>query len=415
MAEPGKGPVSVVQVGIGGMGFHYLKTMMDEFPDEGLEVKAAVDLYPHKSSLVDELNRRNVPLFSTLEEVFLAGIEIELVVIASPLQYHVQQCLEAIDSRCCVLCEKPLAATIQDADRLIEALEFSTQWIEIGYQWSFTTAIRNLKQDILDGLFGRPIRARTLYLWPRDLAYYQRNNWAGRIKDKDNRWVLDSPANSAMAHDLHNLFFLLGERMESSAEPIEISAELYRAYPIENYDTLACRARTEENVELLFYASHATAEIMGPMFLLEFEKAVVSYGEGSKSITAAMLSGEKKKYGCPDEELPFKKLFEAVAAVRKPKSIYCSPKASRSQTLAVNGIQDSVESVVTFSDSQIRKDQERCWVSGLAESFYDCYQKGILPGEAGFPWARAGKKVHLVGYRYFPGGTYPDVETEIEP
>jgi len=49
----------------------------------------------------------------------------------------------------------------------------------------------------------------------------------------------------------------------------------------------------------------------------------------------------------------------------------------------------------------------RWWIEGLAEGFYDCYEKGILPSEGNIPWARAGIPVDVRDYRYFPGGTPP--------
>jgi len=43
----------------------------------------------------------------------------------------------------------------------------------IGYQWSYSEGIQSLKKDILSGLFGKPIRMKSLCLWPRDFAYLQ--------------------------------------------------------------------------------------------------------------------------------------------------------------------------------------------------------------------------------------------------
>ena len=128
----------------------------------------------------------------------------------------------------------------------------------IGYQWSFSKAIQSLKNDIIKGLFGKPIRLKTLALWPRDDEYYGRNNWAGRIKENQGKWVLDSPMNNAVAHYLHNMFYVLGFEVDSSAVPKQVIAECYRANPIENYDTAVCRILTTDDVEILFYASHAS-------------------------------------------------------------------------------------------------------------------------------------------------------------
>ncbi len=396
----------MVLVGTSGMGFFYLKTLLEEFSPEALELKAAVDPFPERSDLFSELKSRGIPVYDSLSDFYQRGQRAELVVISSPIHYHVPQSCEALRFGSHVLCEKPLGATVQEADRLIQSRDEAGCWVMIGYQWSYSEAIQVLKRDIRQGNFGKPIRLKTLCLWPRDKTYYQRSSWAGRKKDEAGNWILDSPANNAMAHFLHNLFYVLGERVDSSASPAEVSAELYRAYPIENFDSAACRAMTEEGTELLFYASHAVFQEKGPMFSFEFEKATVTYGETSDDIVAVGLDGKEKHYGSPDAEHPLRKLFEAVASARESKLIVCGPEASRPQTLCINGIQESVPEIGSFPDSMIQREGERCGVEGLAEALYDCYQKGALPSEAKLDWARCGKRIDLHNYRFFPGGTF---------
>jgi predicted dehydrogenase len=305
-----------------------------------------------------------------------------------------------------VLCEKPIGATIQDAELLIKVTERTNLWVMIGYQWSYSRAIQSLKRDIMSGEFGKPFRLKTLCFWPRDGAYYGRNDWAGKIKDPQGIWVLDSPANNAMAHFLHNLFYLVGDKLDGCAMPSEVTAELYRTYPIENYDTAACRAFTREGAEVLFYASHTTSDDLGPMFSLEFEKAIITYDEAADNIIAKDHMGCSKQYGSPEAENPMRKLFTAVEAVRESTAILCGPKASVAQTLCMNGMQESASSTIDFPDSKINSDPEsnRSWAKHLLQELHDCYKKGILPSEARLDWARSGKPVDLQDYHHFPGG-----------
>jgi hypothetical protein len=55
----------------------------------------------------------------------------------------------------------------------------------------------------MKGMLGRPKRLKTLVLWPRDFAYYNRNDWAGKKTDQNGRPVLDSVAHNATSHFLH--------------------------------------------------------------------------------------------------------------------------------------------------------------------------------------------------------------------
>ncbi len=407
-------PVSVVMVGISGMGLHYLMTLLEEFSPGEIELRAAVDPFPEKSERYPELKEKGIPVFDSLGEFYGSGQTAELAVISSPTQHHVPQSCEALRHGSHVLCEKPIGATIQDANQLIRVKDESNHWVMIGYQWSYSKAIQCLKRDILKGMFGRPVRLKSLCFWPRAEDYYGKSSWLGRKKDEEGRWVLDSPANNAMAHFLHNLFYVLGDHADTSARLTAVTAELYRAYPIQNFDTVACRVFTQEGTELLFYASHVTRPDQGPIFSFEFEQATITYGEVSEEIIAIDRKRKEKHYGSPEAAHHFLKLFDAVACVREPKPVVCGPEAARSQTLCVNGIQESFPEIVEFPESMVHKEESegRWWVEELAEGFYECYTKGILPSEGNIPWARAGIPVDLRDYHYFPGGTPPAVQAD---
>ena len=408
--------VSVALVGASGMGLYYLKTLLEEFSPESLNLRAVVDPFPVRSEEYTKLKDLGIPIFPSLGDFYDSGRSAELVIISSPIHYHVPQSCEALIHGSHVLCEKPLGATIQEARHLIHTRDTEHRWVMIGYQWSYSAAIQELKKDIQKGRFGKPVRLKTLCFWPRGEDYYTKSNWIGRTRDQEGYWILDSPANNAMAHFLHNLLYILGDGTAASARPAEVTAELFRAYPIENYDSVACRVFTEEGAELLFYASHTVDQERGPLFSLEFEQAEVTFGEAQDNIFSRDRRGREKHYGSPEAEHPFRKLFEAVESVREPRPILCGPEAACSQTLCINGIQESAE-VITFPESMIQREKEegRLWVRGLGGALYECYKRGILPSEGDFSWARRGKQVDLRNYRFFPGGKPQDNPGERSP
>ena len=407
-------------VGIGGYGHHYLQALWNEIPRARACLVAAVEPFPENAPLSLEIKQAGVPLFQALKDVFAAGIAADLVVIASPIQEHVPQALTALEHGCHVLCDKPLAATVQDADRLIRAAASVDRHVLIGYQWSFSAAVQALKSKIHSGEMGRPMRFKTLCLWPRDLAYYRRNDWAGRLRDQRmGRWVLDSPANNAMAHFLHNLLYLLGDRADTSAVPVEITAEAYRAFPIENYDSVACRIFTSAGTEVLFYASHAVPEAAGPVFHLEFEEAEVECVDaGGSDIICRVGSGSEICLGSPASGHQFQKLFEALDLAAPAETtgdnpdqpaVLCGPEAARAQTVCVNGIQDSVGGAVDMPPSLVREGPGGgIWTEGLSEAFQEAYARSSLPSEIGVGWAVKGSTVELRDYVHFPGGLDPE-------
>ena len=256
----------------------------------------------------------------------------------------------------------------------------------------------------MKGAFGKPLRCKTICFWTRDDAYYQRNNWAGRIKDDEGNWILDSPANNAMAHFLHNLLYLLGDEVNAGAVPAAVEAELYCANSIENYDTIASKILTENNSELLFFTSHCTQSDSGPAFHLEFEDAEIIFNPSDNKITAVDRIGNRKNYGCPDDDHQFKKLFHAVDSVLDFQPVICGIKASKAQIICVNGIQESAPEIRRFPQDLIKRDdfKKRWYAEGLQEVLMSAYQDWTLPNEMKIPWTVKGNTVYLLDYDRFP-------------
>ncbi|MCO7110464.1 hypothetical protein NIA69_16875 [Gemmiger formicilis] len=96
----------------------------------------------------------------------------------------------------------------------------------MGYQLNYSRDVLALKQDILDGRFGKPIYMKALHAMRRGDKYYARNSWAGHI-DVKGCAVNDSPFNNACAHQFQVMTFLLGRVW--SARP---SWPMYRPNPI---------------------------------------------------------------------------------------------------------------------------------------------------------------------------------------
>ncbi|HOW86759.1 MAG TPA: Gfo/Idh/MocA family oxidoreductase [Candidatus Aminicenantes bacterium] len=411
MAEP----VSLVLVGIGGMGAVYLQALLERREEGLFRIAGAVDPQPNRCRQYVEMRAMGVPCFVSLQD-FYRNRKADLAILSSPIQVHMPQTAFALSKGSHVLCEKPAAGTIQELRTAEEAERASGRWVAIGYQWSFSPAVQALKADIRAGLFGAPRRLKCLYLWPRDEGYYARNDWAGRKRDAEGGWVLDSPVQNAMAHDLHNMLYVLGRETDAGARPASARAELYRANAIENFDTAAARIRTDEGVEILFLVSHASAEDRGPVVRYEFEKAVVRCDSRTSGLWAEFPDGRRKDYGVPDAE-PMNKLWQSIEGAREGGARpVCGLAAAASQTLCMNGIQDSMPEIRDFPAGMVRTvdglaaprtvietpGAKRRVVEGLDEALAACYEAEKLPSELGLPWSAGGEEIDLREYAAYP-------------
>lgn len=391
--------VTIVLAGIGGYGQKYVEALLHGESLYEYRLVGTVDPFPEKSSYTEKLAERNIPNYRTMEQ-FYAERRADLAIICSPIQFHCPQTCLALSHGSHVLCEKPIGATVEDALTMIEARDRTDKFVAVGYQWSYSQGIQALKQDVISGLFGKPKRLRTIALWPRSYTYYARN-WAGKRQDADGNMILDSVANNATAHYIHNMFYILGRATKHSARPSRITAELYRANDIENYDTAAFRAYTDHEVELLYFGSHAVHERVGAKFCYEFEKAAICYDEaGDGRIIAQFRDGMRKEYANPN--LPVNnKLWTAIAAARGVGTIPCGLEEALPHTMCMSGMQASAGEICGFPEEMlrrnvpVRKGEKGTCVEGLVDQLKHCYEQAVLPAEAGYAWAKAGQDVYL--------------------
>ncbi len=394
--HPNSAPVRVVLAGLGGYGNLYVDALLNHGPEHQVQVVAAADPAPRACRRLGELLALGVPLHPSLEEA-LAEQSADLVVLSTPIAQHAPQTCAALARGAHVLCEKPLGASCADVRTMVAARDRAARQVGIGYQWSYDEPVLALKRDIMAGLLGAPRRLSTLVLWPRDHAYYHRNRWAGRIRDDEGRWVLDSPVNNAMAHYLHNMLYVLGDRVDRSLLPTSLTAELYRANAIENYDTAALRLRSAAGVEIGFFVSHAVDHVVGPVSRFEFDDAVVTYGgpAGDRFI-ARFAAGHMRDYGAPDQQ--DRKLWTMVDCLRSDRPTPCGLEAAAAHTAVMLAASRS-STVTGFSDEQVRavpwQGSSLVCVAGLGEALQQCYERLVLPSEAGLPWATPGVEVPL--------------------
>ncbi len=402
-----KKKVTVAMVALGGYGNSYLAELFSLSAEHNARFVAGIDPNPVACRYLDAFKETGIPIYPDLDS-FYAQSWADLVVLSPPIHLHLPFVQKALAHGSHILCEKPVTATVQDAWKMVEAQRASGKFVGIGYQWSYSAAIQALKRDVLDGILGRPLRLRTKVFWPRGDSYYGRNTWAAKLKSPNGDWILDSPAHNATAHYLHNCFYVLGETRETSAWPVDVQAELYRANPIENYDTAAIRSHTAGGVEILFYTAHPVPNVVGPIFSYEFEHAEVIYEAYSESILAHFRDGSVKNYGNPYAD-QIGKLWQAVDAVRTGVPLACSIEGAIPEVMCTNGAQESMWEIAEFPQDMrrtrldVERDDRLTWVEGLQETFEACYDRGVLPSELGsVPWAKPGDLIDLRDYREFP-------------
>lgn len=379
----------VLLAGIGGYGSLYTETLLTMQKEKSVQIAGMADPYPDAARSINAIRDAAIPLYSSPSQFWEDGNKADITMIASPIEFHAKQTLEALSHGSNVLCEKPLSGDWRDGAAIESAAKKAGKFVMIGYQWSYSKAVTGLKSDILAGVWGKPVRLKTLVLWPRTADYFTRGSgWAGRKYAPDGTPVFDSVANNAAAHYLHNMLYILGDRYDTSALPVTVRAQLSRANKIENFDTAAIRCIFADGTEALFLGSHCTERSYEPAFVYEFENGTISYDEKSEDkhcITGIMHNGTVIRYGNPFDDGTYKIRLAVENTFTDKPYLPCTAKTAVPHTAVINAIRDvPIADVPHDLKSEINN---ATVVSGLYDLMCSCYLEGKIPAETDFPEA----------------------------
>lgn len=377
----------IVLIGVGGYGTLYVEEILRDVDAGICTFVGAADPAAETSPRYAELTARRIPVYPTPEALFEAQTA-DICCIAAPIQYHTPYTLLALRNGCHVLCEKPLSGDWKDARLITDAAEKAGKVVLCGYQWSHSDAILALKRDIMEGRFGAPKHLSTRIFWPRSQSYFRRGSgWAGKRYAADGTPIFDSVANNAAAHYLHNMLFVLGDAIDTTAEPLSVDAELLRVNPIENFDSCVLRVRLACGADALFIASHSTAETIDPVFTYEFEHGTVTYAQDDKKgITAVFDDGTTKTYGDPFADSMNKVRYVIRAAAGADGELPCTAMTAAAHARIITAIADAPIAEVPDTMCDIvmmgadQNDPLRV-VRGLADAMRAAYDRGCLLSE----------------------------------
>jgi predicted dehydrogenase len=211
--------------------------------NNGLEICAVCDIDPEsaKANLgfapfgIKGLGHPATPGtgFYTDYREMLAQEKPELIAIATPSGLHAQMALDCLAAGAHVIVEKPIAMTLEDAQKLIKAADETGLVVCNNLQNRFNPAVRALREAVEAGRFG-PIYSAALQLrWHRGDEYYRQAAWRGTR-------ALDGGA--MMNQGIHGID-LLNWMLDGPAEIAALTARLARGIECEDLGVAAVRYR----------------------------------------------------------------------------------------------------------------------------------------------------------------------------
>jgi predicted dehydrogenase len=371
----------------------------------------------NRPRVVADLEKEGVALYSSVDDFFDRGVgTTDVLTVPIGIHLHVPVAVRALEAGLHVYCEKPVAATVQEVDRLIAAQTATGMKVAIGFQHIYSVSMQRLKNLVCSGRMGKIRRIALMCSWPRSVQYFHRNEWTGRLR-VNNDWILDSPANNAHAHYVLNALYLASSRPDASALPVSVKAELWRAHRIESADTVQAHMTTDDGVEVRVFVTHSGTPPSGPIMQITAERGSAYWINDEGWTTVRMLDGHQEIFDNRKSHAlwrfdGFKNLVDAINGTAR---IICTPEIARAQTLAVNLMHESCpvigavpeEFVTELEDWEMYPPNTKGTfrrITDINPAMFVAFQEGAFLSELGLPWTGGTKSqtVSGVGYRQYP-------------
>jgi len=188
--------MKVAVIGVGSMGKNHAR-VYSELPEAELVAVADAD----QKLVAATAEKHGAHAYTDYREM-LEKEKPDAVSIVVPTAMHEEVGLAALDAGAHVLMEKPIAATVEEGQRLIEKARAVKKQIMVGHIVRFNPAMQALKQKLADGDLGRIFQVFCRRAGP----------FPARIRDVG--VVVD-----LAPHDVDVMRFLIG------AEPLRVYAE----------------------------------------------------------------------------------------------------------------------------------------------------------------------------------------------
>ncbi len=306
--------LNVAIIGMGGFAGTHHQTMLRLEASGASKLIATCD--PKPEIFADKIQalgfeKRGIKFFTDYKEMLkVCGKEIDVLVIPTPIPLHAEMHQAGVEAGIPIYLEKPPTLDPLELERMIETDKKASKKTFVAFNFIVEPQRQKVKERLLSGEFGKIKTGQLMAFWARPKSYYERANWAGRL-ELNGQLILDSPLGNAMAHQVHNLFFWLGElELFHWSEIKELTAECFRAHSIQGTDTAFVAGLTNNETPFQIVMSHA---VDGPhrqwekiicekatiTWILR-EKCVIAWNDGRQEEIvvdkAELLDENHKKY-----------------------------------------------------------------------------------------------------------------------
>ncbi|WP_010418027.1 Gfo/Idh/MocA family protein [Anaerophaga thermohalophila] len=131
--------------------------------------------------------------------------KMDVVSVCSPNGLHADHTIAALRHGYHVLCEKPMAISVEDCGNMINEAEHANRRLFIVKQNRFNPPVEALKKAIEEDRLGKIFNVQLSCFWNRNESYYKESNWKGS-KEMDGGTLF-----TQFSHFIDLLYWLIGD------------------------------------------------------------------------------------------------------------------------------------------------------------------------------------------------------------
>ncbi len=142
------------------------------------ELVAVCDIRPKEETKFED----DIPYFSNIDDLLNSDIDFDVLNVATPNGFHAEHSIKGLDKQKHIVCEKPMALTKADSEKMIFKSLQNSKNIFVVKQNRYSPPSKWLKEVVDKKLIGETYMVQLNCYWNRDKRYYTGENWHGDAK-----------------------------------------------------------------------------------------------------------------------------------------------------------------------------------------------------------------------------------------
>lgn len=247
-------------IGCGRIAVNHIKAVVEN----NIDMVAACDIKLEKIDQLVEKTKYNKDFkkYSDYKKMIDENLDLEFVSIATESGIHAEIALYCIENGINVIIEKPMAMSMEDANKIINLSKEKNVKVSVCHQNRFNIAVHKTRKAMDEGRFGKLSHGSIHVRWNRNKNYYDQAPWRGK-------WESDGGClMNQCIHGIDLLRWMLGEEVE----------EVYGVTKQQFHDYLECE---DIGMAVLKFKNGAVATVEGTVnvYPQNLEETLYLFGE----------------------------------------------------------------------------------------------------------------------------------------